>query len=286
MNTPLRDHALEWSLRFLTTRAALIVLLIVAFVGLGSAPALHSHSPWAFFGAAGWRPTQGEFGLLAMLAGSASLAFGAVLLGTPLAFGAALFVHFHASPRLAGAFRRLIELLSGVPSVVWGFWGLVALVPLIRGIEPPGASLLAGSCVLALMIVPTIALFADAAIAAVPRAYLQGAASLGLSRWGTVHGIVLPAARSGLATGVLMGLARALGETMAVLMVAGNVVQMPDSIFAPVRALTANIALEMAYATQSHRSVLFVSGLVLLIIVIALVGGAELLGRRGRAHGV
>ena len=164
-------------------------------------------------------------------------------------------------------------------------YGLVVLVPLIGRLHPPGPSLLAGILVLAIMILPTIALLADASFAAVPASHLRGAASLGLSRWGTLRGVVFPVARSGLFTGVILATGRAIGETMAILMVAGNVVKTPDSLFAPMRTLTANIALEMAYATGSHRSALFVSGLVLMAMIVALAFAADFLAsRKVRAH--
>jgi phosphate transport system permease protein len=138
---------------------------------------------------------------------------------------------------------------------------------------------LAGILVLTLMILPTVALTADAALAAVPIAYLRGAAALGLSRWGLISGVTLPAARSGIITGIMLAAGRAIGETMAVLMVAGNVVQQPLGLFDSVRTLSSNIALEMAYATGDHRAALFVSGLALMSTVLVLVGTAELLSR-------
>jgi phosphate transport system permease protein len=164
--------------------------------------------------------------------------------------------------------------------VVYGFWGLVVLVPIIGRIHPPGPSLLTGTLILTLMILPTITLVADASLASVPPEYLRGCAAVGLGRWATVRGVVFPAALSGLVTGVILGTGRAIGETMAVLMVCGNVVQTPKSVFEPVRTLTANIALEMAYAVGNHRAALFVSGLVLMAMIVALVMAAELLNRR------
>jgi phosphate transport system permease protein len=219
-----------------------------------------------------------------MLVGTLLATAGAVAVATPLGICSALFCHFYAPPPLAWAYRRLVELLAGVPSVVYGFWGLVVLVPLIARWQPPGASLLAGSAILAIMVLPTMALVADAALANVPRAYLHGAAALGLSRWGTIRRVVLPAARGGLLTGVILETGRAIGETMAVLMVCGNVVQMPRSLFDPVRTLTANIALELAYALGDHRSALFVSGLLLMAMVGLLVAAAELVSKE-RADG-
>ena len=162
---------------------------------------------------------------------------------------------------------------------MYGFWGLVNLVPLIARIHPPGPSLLAGILILTIMILPTIALMADAALANVPQHYLRGAAALGLSRWATIRGVVFPAAKSGLFTGVILETGRAIGETMAVLMVCGNVVETPHSLFDPIRTLTANIALEMAFALGDHRSALFVSGLLLMAMIVALAVAAEIISK-------
>jgi len=179
---------------------------------------------------------------------------------------------------------RMIELLAGIPSVVYGFWGLVVLVPQIAEIQPPGPSLIAGILILTIMILPTIALMADASLANVPQQYLRAAAALGLPRWATIWNVVFPAAKSGLFTGVILETGRAIGETMAILMVCGNVVQIPSSIFDPIRTLTANIALEMAYALGDHRAALFVSGLVLMAMIVALAVSAEWISR-GRIYG-
>lgn len=219
-----------------------------------------------------------------MLVGTLGAAGGAILLAAPLGIGSALFCHYYAPPSLARLYRRVIELLAGIPSVIYGLWGLMVLVPLIRQLEPPGPSLLAGILILALMILPTIALLADAALAGIPREYIQGAAALGFSRFSLIWRIALPAAKSGIGAGVLLGIMRALGETMAVLMVCGNVVQVPGSLFEPIRTLTANIALEMAYAMGDHRSALFVSGLLLMALVMALIALIEALNIKKIAH--
>ena len=197
----------------------------------------------------------------------------------PLGVASAVFCHFYAPPLVARGYRVIIELLAGIPSVVYGLWGLMVVVPLIGRIRPLGASVLAGILVLALMILPTMVVVADAALARVPREYLLGAAALGLSRWTTVWAVALPAARRGLITGALLQTGRAVGETMAVLMVCGNVVQVPLSLTQPVRTLTANIALEMAYAMGNHRAALFTSGLVLFLMIFVLVACAELVSR-------
>jgi len=174
-------------------------------------------------------------------------------------------------------------LLAGIPSVVYGLWGLVVLAPIIRRWQPPGVSLLAGVMVLAIMILPTIALVMDTAIAAVPKPHLESAAALGLGRAATVFRVILPTAKVGILTALVLGAGRAIGETMAVLMVCGNVVQLPASVFDPVRTLTANIALEMAYATADHRAALFVSGLMLLGLIVGMVAVVQWLHRE-EAH--
>ena len=255
------------------------VVLMVLFVLGESWSALREIGLSRFFTDASWHPqggaADGTFGLVPMIIASLALTAGSMALAAPLGLLCALFCTDYAPRGLATAFRRLMEVLAGIPSVVYGFWGLVVLVPLINRWQPPGASLLAGILVLTLMILPTMALLAQTAIATVPADYRRGAAALGLTRVGTLWGVVLPAARSGLYTAALLAVGRAIGETMAVLMVCGNVVRSPSSLFAPVRALTANIVLEMAYALDDHRSALFVSGLMLAAVVVVLVLAAE-----------
>lgn len=276
------DRILGWSLGTVAALAGSVVVLIVAFLALESSEALVSIGPARFVSDDGWFPASGadgSFGLVPMLAATGLLTLGAVLLAAPAGVAVAVFCGFVAPRAVATAVHRMVEVLAGVPSVVYGFWGLVTLVPLVQRFRPPGQSLLAGVLILALMVLPTIALMAEAALRAVPRHLLVGAAALGLDRWATVRGVALPAALPGIASGVLLATVRALGETMAVLMVCGNVVQLPGSVFDPVRSLTANIALEMAYATDHHRSALFVSGLVLMASVALLIAGVERLGQ-------
>ncbi|MDM9584354.1 phosphate ABC transporter permease subunit PstC [Nostoc sp. GT001] len=251
---------------------------------LESLPVLNHVGITRFFTDSSWNPTAGLYNLLPMLLGTFLAMVGSVAIATPVGILSAVFCQFYAPPVMARLYRRLIELLAGIPSVVYGFWGLVVLVPMIGRIHPPGPSLLAGIAILTVMILPTIALVADASFAKVPTSYLQGAAALGLSRWATISRVVLPAAKSGLFTGLILETGRAVGETMAILMVCGNVVQMPKSIFDPIRTLTANIALEMAYATGDHRSALFVSGLVLMGMIVLLVAVAEVISQ-GKIYG-
>ncbi len=250
--------------------AGLMLLLVLAFLLKEAAPLLGSHNAAGFFTDPGWYPLEGQFGMLPMVAASLAVALGAVLLAGPLGLASAIFLNFLAPPAVAGAYRMMLALLAGIPSVVFGLWGLTVLVPLIARWQPPGASLLAAMLILALMILPTVALTSASALRAVPAGVLHGAAALGLSQRGTILRVALPAARGGIVNGILLACARALGETMAVLMVAGNVVQYPTGLFEPVRVLTSNIALEMAYATGAHRAGLFTSGLFLMGLVMAL----------------
>ena len=282
------DSILVWTLRVSAAMAGVIVLVIGAFLVRESLPALGHVGFGRFFTDPSWHPAvraaDGSYNLTPMLMGTMIATAGAIVVATPLGILSAIFCHFYAPRPVARSYRRMIELLAGIPSVVFGLWGLVVLAPLIRRIQPPGTSLLAGIIILTIMILPTIALTADAAFAAVPRHYLRGAAAVGLSRWATLRGVVFPTVRSGIFTGIILGTGRAIGETMAVLMVCGNVVRTPRSLFEPVRTLTANIALEMGYALGDHRSALFVCGLILLSLIAALVMCAELISK-GRVYG-
>ncbi len=278
------DRLLLWLLRGVATIAGAIVLLIVAFLVMEALPVLQHVGVARFFTDPSWHPAEGFYNLTPMLWGTLFAMVGSVLIATPLGILSAVFCHYYAPAAIARPYRRLIELLAGIPSVVYGLWGLVVLVPLIGAIHPPGASLLAGIVILTIMILPTIALMADAGLANVPQQYLRGAAALGLPRWATIRGVVFPAAKSGLFTGVILETGRAIGETMAILMVCGNVVQTPHSLFDPMRTLTANIALEMASALGDHRAALIVSGLVLMGMIAALVGAADWISR-GRIYG-
>lgn len=275
MSPSVRDRNLNWVLSAAAFVSAGILVLVVLFLARESWPAISGLGIARFFLDAGWHPTEGAFDVKPMLAASLLMSLLAVVLAVPLGVGAAVFQRFYAPVWMRQVFRWCVILLAGIPSVVFGLWGLTVIVPLILAVGPPGASLLAGSIVLVLMIVPTIALTTEAALEAVPQSYWTGAAALGLSREATLFNVTFPVIHSSVFAGVMLGLARALGETMAVLMVSGNVVQLPASVLDPVRTLTANIALEMAYATGDHRSSLFVSGLALTALVLALAWAAR-----------
>lgn len=281
----------EWllllPLRAAAATAGLICLLIVGLLLLESLPALQALGTRVVSDPA-WRPTpeaaDGAFRITPMIVATLVITAGAVAIAAPLGLASALFCACYAPPGVALVYRRLVELLAGIPGVIYGFWGLVVLVPLLAVWRPPGASLLAAMLVLALMILPTIALISESALRAVPGRYRQAAAALGLSRWGTLWHVILPAARRGIVTAVILATGRAIGETLAVVMVVGNIVRFPSGLLEPVRALTGAIALEMGYASGDHRSALFLSGLVLMLLVLLLVMLAHALGERDEAR--
>lgn len=258
--------------------ASSIIAVVVAVVATEALPALRGVEPLRFLSDPSWHPTNQRYNLAPMIAGTFLVAGGAVALGTLFGFLSAIFCCFYAPPRLAGLYRGVMELLAGIPSVILGLWGLTTLVPIIAAIKAPGFSVLSATLVLGLMIVPTIGLVAIASLQSVPRSLILGAEALGLPKWLTVVRIAFPAARSGLIASVVLGIGRALGETMAVMMVGGNIVQVPESLFAPVRTLAANIALEIPYAEGLHRSSLFVSGLFLTLVILVVLCIAEWLG--------
>ncbi len=283
MSRSLGDRVLTAALRLCAFVAGVIVVLIVIFLVFEALPVVRHVGLRRFFTDASWHPAEGSYNLVPMLWGTVLVMAGSVLIATPLGLLSAMFCQYYAPPIAARWYRRLIELLAGIPSVVYGFWGLVVVIPLIRRAHPPGPSLLAGIIILTVMILPTIALMADASLAKVPNEYWCGASALGLSRWTSIRRVMMPAARSGLFTGVILETGRAIGETMAILMVCGNIVRTPRSLFEPMRTLTANIALEMAYAMGDHRSALFVSALVLMALIFVLVVAAEVISR-GRVY--
>ncbi len=268
---PTSDLLLKIVCRTLAVGSAAIVMLILIFLIGESWPAWQSPGIAQFFLDESWHPSSGQYNLTPMIAATLITSAGAMLLAAPLGIASAVFVQFYAPGPLAVWHRRLVELLAGIPSVVFGLWGLVVLAPLIAALGGSGQNLLTASIILGLMILPTIALLADAAIGSVPPVWIQGAAALGLQRSAIVLRVVLPAAGRGIGSALVLAITRALGETMAVLMVAGNTVQMPTSLLSPGRTLNANIALELGYATADHRPVLFVSGLMLMVIVGVLV---------------
>ena len=273
------SRLLNTVLRTAAVVTLLILGLILTYFVLRSLPFFLAEGPISLITDDGWFPAQAQFNLVPMIIGSLWVATGAVLLAAPAGVLLAMFAHFYAPPWLARVYRLVVEVLAGIPSVVYGFWGLVVLVPLIAAVVPPGASILAAIIVLALMLLPLMLLVVDQAITQLPPGWIKAAQALALTRWSVIRKLVLPTTWPQIYTGFILQSSRAIGETMAVLMVCGNVIQIPGNLFEPARTLTAHIALEMAYATDTHADALFVAGLLLLLMSVLLVRAAHRYGR-------
>jgi phosphate ABC transporter permease protein PstC len=261
----------------------LCLLVIALFIFKEGLPFLFKVGLGNFLLSSDWRPDAGRFGILSMIVSSLWVTLGALLVGAPLGMAGAIFLSEFSPPALVRVVKPAIELLAGIPSVVFGFIGVMVLAPLIRRAGGgPGLSILAASIVLGVMILPTIMSISIDSLAAVPQSYREGALALGATRWQAVRMVVLKAASRGLVAGAILGMGRAIGETMAVIMVAGNAVKMPDSALDSARTLTANIALEMGYATGLHRQALFATGIALLAVIMILNALAAAALRRGR----
>ncbi|MCL2819556.1 MAG: phosphate ABC transporter permease subunit PstC [Oscillospiraceae bacterium] len=255
--------------------------LITVFIIIQGAPIIGSVGIFNFIFGMTWAPSQGEFGIFPMIVGTLAVTLGAMVLGVPIGICSAVFLAEFAPVPVRNMFRPAIQLLAGIPSVVYGFWGLIFIVPLIRDyLGGPGLSILAGSIVLAIMILPTVISITEVSIIALPRTYKEGALALGMSHWQAIYSVQLPAAKSGIVAAVILGTGRAIGETMAVIMVLGNAPALPRSILDPVRTLTTNIGIEMGYATGDHRQALFATGIVLFILIMTLNITAQYITRK------
>ena len=230
-----------------------------------------------------WAPTADppKFGIIPMIIGSLSVTLGAVIIGVPIGICCSIFLAEFAPAKVRNIFRPAIQLLAGIPSVVYGFWGLIFVVPFIRDyIGGPGLSMLAGSIILAIMILPTVITISEASILSLPEQYKQGALALGMTHWQTIYSVQLPAAKSGIVAAAILGIGRAIGETMAVIMVLGNATALPESILSPIRTLTTNIGIEMGYAEGAHREALFATGIVLFVMIMIINSVAQYIVRK------
>jgi phosphate transport system permease protein len=267
---------------FASALSALSALaLITIFIFIKGVPIIAKVGLFNFVFGMVWDPSNGLFGIFPMILGSVTVTLGAALLGVPVAISCSVFLSEFAPVRLSNIIRPAIQLLAAIPSVVYGFWGLLFVVPAIRNyLGGPGLSILAGSIILAIMILPTIISIAEVSLMSLPRQYKEGAYALGMTQWQTIRSVQLPAAKSGIVAAIILGIGRAIGETMAVIMVLGNAVAIPESILDPARTLTTNIGIEMGYASGDHQQALFATGIVLLVIVMILNAFAQYITRR------
>ena len=247
------------------------LLLIALFIVNEGLPFIFRYGLADFLLKSDWDPQAGKFGIFPMVAASLWVTFGAMVVGAPLGVAGAIFLSEFVPKSVMRVIKPTIELLAAIPSVVYGFIGVMVLAPLIRTqLGGPGLSLLAGCIILGIMILPTVISISIDSIQAVPQSYREGSLALGATTWQTIHMVTVRAAKSGIIASIILGMGRAIGETMAVIMVAGNSVRVPQSALDSVRSLTANIALEMSYATGLHRQALFATGVVLFVVIMIL----------------
>ncbi|MBI6073902.1 phosphate ABC transporter permease subunit PstC [Clostridium perfringens] len=254
--------------------AVISLLLIIGFVFYkGLRPfIIEGYSFWDFMFGTQWIPSANKYGILPMIVASLGATIGALLIGVPVGILTSIFIAEIAPKKIAKIMSGAVELLAGIPSVLYGVFGLAIIVPTIQDVFnlPKGQSLLAVIIVLAIMMLPTVITVSETAIRAVPNAYKEGSLALGASKTETIFKVIVPAAKSGIMTGVVLGIGRAIGETMAVILVAGNTPVIPSSIMDSVRPLTTNIALEMGYAFGTHQEMLFATGVVLFTFILIL----------------
>ena len=279
-----RERFLERGFLLIALSSISILGLIAFFIFVEGVPLMWKTGLESFLLGDRWYPSKGSFGIFPMIVGSFWVTVGALIVGLPLGVACAVYLSELTHPTLAMVLRPMIQLLAAIPSVIYGFWGLIVLVPLIReSLGGPGLSILAGSLVLGIMILPTIISISEDSLRALPRTFKEGALSLGATHWQTIWRVLLPAARSGIVASIILGMGRAIGETMAMIMILGNAVQMPHSLLDSTRTLTTNIGIEMGYATGDHRQALFATGVVLFFIIMALNSLALVFSRKGRS---
>ena len=260
----------------------LAVALICFFIFSEGLPAISEIGVGNFLGGTVWKPLENQYGILPMIVGSCYVTAGAIAIGVPIGLFCAVFMAKFCPSGLYRMLKPAIDLLAGIPSIVYGFFGLMVIVPVIQQVtgSPSGKGILTASIMLGIMILPTIISVSESALRAVPESYYEGALALGATHERSVFFTTLPAAKSGIMAGVILGIGRAIGETMAVVMIAGNQPIIGDSILSGVRTMTANIVLEMGYATGLHREALIATAVVLFVFILIINVSFSLLKRR------
>lgn len=277
-----RDYVLDLFSATATIVSSSLVILIVFYLMRESFVFLKDNSVLHFLSDPSWAPTESSYNILPMVVGTLLASLGCVLIAAPLGLLAAVYIYFYCPIFLKGFLKKVFELSLAIPSVVYGLWGLTVIVPVINQYKAPGTSLFAGIAILAMMVFPILVLTLLDEFKSLSDSFKDSADSLNLSRFTFIFRIILPQAKRLVLITTTLQLGRALGETMAILMVCGNVIQYPSSLFAPIRTLTSNIALEMAYASSTHKAALFSTGL-LLMIILCLLFSAVSFGKREHA---
>ncbi|MGN0157724.1 MAG: phosphate ABC transporter permease subunit PstC [Brotaphodocola sp.] len=261
----------------------LAVVMICVFLFANGVPAIGKIGVSNFLLGTKWKPGNNIYGILPMILGSIYVTAGAILVGVPIGILTAVYLAKFCPQKMYRLIKPAIDLLAGIPSVVYGFFGMVVIVPVMSELFGGGKSIATASVLLGIMILPTIIGVSESAIRAVPESYYEGSLALGATHERSVFFATLPAARSGILAGVILGVGRAIGETMAVIMVAGNQARMPKGVFAGVRTMTANIVLEMGYATDLHREALIATAVVLFVFILIINLCFSILSRKGNA---
>ena len=269
---------------FIAAIASIIaVFLICLFLFVNGIPAMGEIGIYDFLLGTKWAPSNNppSFGIFPMILGSIYVTAGAIVIGVPIGILTSVFMAKYCPKKMYKVLKPATELLAGIPSVVYGFFGLVVIVPLIRSLAGgTGNSILAASILLGIMILPTIIGVSESAIRSVPESYYEGSLALGATHERTIFRVMLPAAKSGIMAGIVLGIGRAIGETMAVIMVAGNQARMPAGLLKGIRTLTANIVIEMGYAADLHREALIATGVVLFVFILIINVAFSLLKRK------
>ena len=266
------------------TVSIIAVIAICFFLFSEGLPAIGEIGVLNFLGGDLWKPLEGHFGIFPMIIGSIYVTAGAIIFGVPIGLLCAIFMAKFCPLKLYHILKPAIDLLAGIPSIVYGFFGLMVIVPVVQEVfdVASGKGVLTASLLLGIMILPTIVSVSEAAIRAVPDSYYEGALALGATHERSVFFAVIPAAKSGIMAGIILGVGRAIGETMAVVMIAGNQPIIPESVLAGVRTMTANIVLEMGYAAEGlHRDALIATAVVLFVFILIINISFSLLKRRG-----
>ena len=272
----LRENLMHMVFFLCALTSIFAVVLICIFLFANGVPAMKEIGLLDFLTGAKWKPGNDIYGILPMILGSLYITAGAIVIGVPIGLLTAVFMAFYCPKAIYKPLKMATELLAGIPSVVYGFFGLVVLVPWVREIGRTlhrggnGSSMITASILLGMMILPTIIGLTESSLRAVPTQYYEGAVALGGTHERAIFTVVLPAAKSGVVAAIVLGIGRAIGETMAVIMVAGNQPRMPEGIFRGVRTLTANIVIEMGYASGLHREALIATGVVLFVFILLL----------------
>ena len=278
----MKESVMKWVFMAAAALSILAVALICVFLFANGIPAIGEIGVFDFLLGQKWKPSNNIYGIFPMIVGSIYVTAGAIIIGVPLGILCAVFLAWFCPKGLYKFIKPAVELLAGIPSIVYGFFGLVVLVPIMQELTGTGGKgVLTASILLGIMILPTIIGVSESAIRAVPEAYYEGSLGLGATHERSVFFAVLPAAKQGILAGVILGIGRAIGETMAVVMIAGNQPVEPNSIFGGVRTMTANIVIEMGYAADLHREALLGTAVVLFVFILIINLCFSTLKRRG-----